>query len=198
MPSHSTPPQIDSAYVAAIAREVIRRLKEGLSSQTQQHAASLSDRVITVDTVQRVGAGIDQLLVGPDAIITPAAKDEARQLGMTITRTVELAANEQPSIQKFEITDRKQPKRADTIRNQLKLRGIESGSGSIVLSDQPAQEVFRRCQADQRAVMVASAGDVHRFAVEWNPNVWVFDMQRMNLPVAVNAAAQIARLGTSE
>jgi hypothetical protein len=193
--------RIDPAWIAAIAREVIARLKASNLTQTitstptaSTTAASIADKVITTDSLRNVATTTTQLFIGKDAIVTPAAKDEAKERGISINRSVQLPAGQEPNGQKLEITDSQQLDRADAIKSQLKRRGLKDLGGRIVLSDTPSRDVVQCCGAGQRAVMVTSVADVRRFADELNPDTWVLDMKRMNLVTATNAAAQITQL----
>lgn len=188
--------QIDPALIAAIAREVIARLKA--TSRTNQSAASIDDRVITADTIEKLSGTPTQIFLAPGAIVTPAARDEARQRGIAITRTVQLPADQQPKNARLEITDATNPDRAEAIRKQLARRGIADCAARIVLSETPGREVYQRCTADgERTVMIATTTDVQRFADELSPTIWVLDMKRLNISAATNVVAQITQLGRS-
>lgn len=185
----STEP-IDRAMVANIAGKVIARLVA--MSKTNNTAASISDRIVSVDTLQQLTGTPKQVFITSGSIVTPAARDEARHRGITITRTVEVPQNQQPTHARFEITDAANPERAEAVRQQLARRGIRVDSARIVLSDTPASEVYQQCNAHaERAVMIASVSDVQRFADELRPTVWVLDMKRLNIIAAVNVIARI-------
>lgn len=194
-------PSIDPAQVAAIAREVIARLKSSSStnqSNTNQTAASIDDRVITARTIEQLTGNPTQLFVSPGAVVTPAARDEARQRGITINHTVKLPPDQQTHQTRLEITDTANPQRARAVHTQLSKRGISNGSARVVLSDAPARDVHRQCTAHrERAVMVTSPADVRRFADELAPTVWVLDMKRLNITAAANVVTEITRLGKS-
>ena len=221
---------IDPAYIARVVRQVIARLKQpgmplgtgtplgttlATATQTNQTAASIRDNIVTANLIERLAGNPSQVFVGSKAIVTPAAKDAAKQCGVTITRSVELPKSQTPAPQittssattsttaspaktnsttTQNITDAQDPERAIAVAHQLSRRGVQSGSAQIVLSDTPAVDVFRLCSGGQRAAMVGSTNDVGRFADELQPTVWVIDMKQMNLIAAVNAAAQIAKL----
>ena len=178
---------IDSALVAQLVGEVVARLK-------QQDTTSSNDRVISLETIQTHQA--TQLTVASTAVVTPAARDEARRRGITIQRFDEAAKRNNPS-KPHDIIDTDQPKRAETVRDQLQRRGISLGTATIVLSDAPAAEVHRQILSGKRATMVAAIADVPRFTAELDPQVWVLDMQRLNIPAAVNTVAKIAQQGAS-
>lgn len=109
--------QIDPALVAEIAREVIARLKS--TSKTNQTAASIDDRVITAGTIAGLSGKPTQIFIAPGAIVTPAARDEARQRGIAIHHTVNLPADQQPNHGQLEIIDAAQPERAEMVPPSL-------------------------------------------------------------------------------
>lgn len=202
---------IDSDQIAEIAREVIAHLSANgqqhghlgdpanqsaaLSSAVNQPsptAAAVKDTVVTAHVIEQLPGNPSQVFLLPNAVITPAARDSARQRGMTLLRTVAFPADQQPSQDQLHITDFEQPARADAVRQQLARRGYTEGSAKIVLSDTPAREVYFQCaKQNEVAVMVASVTDVRRFGEELSPTLWVLDMQRLNFSAAVNAAVQI-------
>lgn len=186
---------IDPAMVAAITREVIARLQA--ASKTNDSAASISDRIITVNTIEQLPGSPTQVFIAPGAIVTPAAGDEARRRGIHLQRTIAVPRDQQPSDARLEITDSANPQRASAVREQLDRRGESISSARIVLSDTPAHDVYQRCaERGEIAVMIQSISDVERFADELSPAVWVLDMQRMNIPAAVNTIARIAQIGS--
>ncbi|MFK8112628.1 MAG: hypothetical protein AB8B91_10510 [Rubripirellula sp.] len=198
MSQADTNQQIDPAFIAAIAREVIARLNLSSTNSTNSKpsAAAIDDHVITASIIERVHKTSSQVFVSPKAVVTPAAKDEARRLGVTIIRTVQTPETQRPEHSKLVITDTVHPERADAVRNQLKKRGFEHGNSNIiVLSDSPALEVHQRCVAGETAAMISDIADVGRFASELNPTTWVLDMKKINLTMAVNVAAQITQRG---
>lgn len=197
--------QIDPDFVAQIVRKVIARLRNThaaqLNTNTNATAASISDKVVTAHTIESVAGTPAEVFVAPSAVVTPAALDVAKQRGIRINRTIDVPPAQQPSQHlpqhNHRITDTEQPLRAQSLRQQLMKRGItELNSQRIILSDTPATDLHR-CIATEscRAAMVSSMNDVDRFHRELQPSVWVFDMGRMSLIAAVNAAARIAQLG---
>lgn len=185
---------IDPDLVSAIAREVIARLKA--TSKTNDTAASVDDRIVTTATLEQLDGTPKQIFIASRAIVTPAARDEARRRGITIHRTVNVPEPQQPRHARLEITDSTNPDRAAAVRMQVARRGGAVGSARIVLSDTPAREVYHQCTAGgEVAVMIASVTDIGRFADELSPTVWVLDMKRLNLPAAVNTIVRITQLG---
>ena len=196
----------DSAQIAAIVRLVMQRLagnpETTLAHPTNQTAVSISDRVITVATIESVSGHPSQVFVDMKAIVTPAAKDEAARRGIEITRSVEIPLAMQPQtkantnagpINQF-ITDSSEPNRAIAAIGQLSARGINAIGCHVVLSDTPAVDLHRIiANQGKRAAMVAAMADVGRFAAELDPEVWVLDMKKLNLVAAVNAVARIAK-----
>ena len=194
---------IDPAFLAEIVRRVIARLQpthpNSNNTKTAATAASISDRVVTVDSIRSLTGTPIQVFVAPASVVTPAARDEAKQRGVTIVKTIEVAAAQRPKSANQttdqEIIDSGQPERAAAVIAQLARRGITRIGSQIVLSDTPAAELYRCISADSsRAAMVACLLEVDRFQRELQPEVWVFDMGRMNLITTVNVAARIAQL----
>lgn len=181
---------IDPERIAAIVRKVVARLTEP-NRGTEPNQGKGITGVVSVKTIeQHTGK---RLVITKSAVITPAARDEARRRGIPIERTNETrvsAAHEATDA----ITDIDNPQRAETIRQQLRRRGIELSTSYVVLSDSPAREVYRQISNGQSAAMVTELADVERFHHELAPTVWVFDMKRLNVPAAVNAAAKISQL----
>lgn len=211
--------QIDPEFIARIVRTVIARLRQPGAGQLNTHtnatAASISDKVVTVSTIEKIVGSPSQIFVVPGAVVTPAAWDAARQRGIHVHRTTPVPVAQQPkataqqsvaitqqprptqSPLKNIISDHGQPERARSLEHQLAKRGITDLHGQrVLLSDTPAADLHRCIANDAcRAAMVSSIADVDRFHQELRPDVWVLDMQRMNLITAVNAAAKIAQLG---
>ena len=89
-----------NAYVERIVQEVIRRL---LAMRAQGEAASegtvakpataaksvtVSDKLITVATLDRLPAGTTEVTLAARAVVTPLARDEARDRGIRMNRNL--------------------------------------------------------------------------------------------------------------
>ena len=93
---------IDPAYIAMVVRKVIARLKNQTNAtipnqshptfktQTNSTAASTSEKVITAASIDQLTGSPKELFVDAKAIVTPAAKDAAKERGIQISRSVEL------------------------------------------------------------------------------------------------------------
>ncbi|MGB7326075.1 MAG: hypothetical protein WBD31_14480 [Rubripirellula sp.] len=188
MPTHPNPAilsAIDSAVLARIVGEVIARLK---ASQT----VVVESKIIDAKTIGQYAVGAT-ITIAAKAIVTPAAKDEAKQRNITITRDTvasQKTVGERSSGGKIMDSD---PLRAESVEAQLVRRGIKLAAASVVLSDTPAVEVANQFGSGKRAVMIGSIDDVNRFGSEVDPQVWVLDMKRLNLIAAVNVISAIAR-----
>ena len=178
---------IDHALVAQLVGEVVARLR-------RQDNTICNAQVISLETIQAHPS--TQLTVASSAVVTPAARDEARRRGITIQRVDETAKPTKLSTPD-NIIDTDNPKRAETVHDQLQRRGVSLGAATIVLSDAPAAEVYRQIVAGKRAAMVATLADVPRFAIEIDPEVWVLDMKTLNIPAAANTVAMIAQQGSA-
>ncbi|TWT92052.1 hypothetical protein [Stieleria varia] len=198
---HPQPPSaLDRQHIAAVVREVIARLQGQIStSNDDNHSRVITESVVSVSTLDELPKKTTRVLISQRAIVTPAAKEHAKANGIAIERsgtqsaiqpTQSTTANH--SSENIHDTDR--PERLDAILRQLQLRGVAlCPQTRVVCTDHPAAEVHRRCVAGDRAVMIGSIADVRRFGSEWNPNVWVLDMNKMNLITAVNAIAMIGK-----
>lgn len=198
--NHPITHTIDAARIAAVVREVIARIQNQTIQTIPSKATGtrIPDKVVTIATLDALPSCPGQILIEAKAIVTPAARDEAKLRGITIERSSEQPAKQIPEPAKTaahqELVDNTNPERATTVLAQLSRRGVNMIGSKIVLSETPAADVFRFCSGEkERAVMLTSISEIARFASELKPTVWVFDMQRMNLMTAVNAAVQIAQ-----
>ena len=187
-----------SVDISEIVRQVLARLdsrtETAQTTPRQATSAALTEKIITSRTIQQLGQKTAQIFISPTAIVTPAARDDARSRKIEIQRTVQLPDGQQPEQQKIDIIDYAQPERAEAVGKQLALRGITTGTGKIVLTETPAKEVHFQCARNNEvAVMIGSYSDIRRFSDEITPTVWVLDMQRLTFSAVVNAVAQISR-----
>ena len=90
----SSSPSLDD-FIERIVREVIRRLQamDAKKPEAVQPAAApvtgelvLSDRLITAATILGVPKGTTKVVIANRAILTPLARDEARDRGIKIDR----------------------------------------------------------------------------------------------------------------
>ncbi|MCO8124709.1 hypothetical protein NHH03_23420 [Stieleria sp. TO1_6] len=178
-----------SAFVAQVAREVIRRLRESQATACESSGENPSgEKLITLATLSGY-ADDRQVTLAPGGVVTPAAREEAARRRITfstspgvpaITASASSAAIASPQ---------------SILTEQLARRGVSIPAATeIIWTDQPAAEVYARCSIGRRAVLISAIGDVDRFATELSPDVWILDQQKLNLVAAVNAAARIARL----
>lgn len=75
-----------------IVSEVVRRLTAALQSSGQSPASPataelvLTDKLVTLRTLEGRLAGVKQIVVPPRAIVTPAVRDELKQRGIKLVR----------------------------------------------------------------------------------------------------------------
>jgi hypothetical protein len=95
-----TTPVLDAAAVQALVAEVIRRIRSAAPAATAPATASgavapavsapasvaVSGRVITLAQLERLPAGTRSVVVDAKAVITPSARDHARDEGIAIVR----------------------------------------------------------------------------------------------------------------
>lgn len=171
----------DPSLVATIAREVVRRLRESDGQPT----VTPGERLITIETLDRY-VGATEIFAAADAVITPAAREEAKRRGIRL-RSADESSGEAHRVGNVATTEQ------DALAAQLAKRGIVLPTDvEIVWTQTPAAEVLNRCSKGQRATMVAALSDVQRFFDEIEPTVWVLDRQRLNLTAAMNVASRIA------
>ncbi len=188
--------EIDPAFVARIVREVIARLKAGRVA-TANHTR-VDAKIIDAETIRRYAIGAE-LIVDAKAIVTPAAKDEAKLRKIIVHRgSLDaksggwVAPPNHPIEQPKKVHDAIH-ERAQAIEAQLVRRGIAWDRTVILISETPAREVANQFSSGKRSAMITSIDDVGRFGNEMDPQVWVLDMKRMNLMTVVNVIAAITR-----
>ncbi|OYP37119.1 hypothetical protein [Rhodopirellula sp. MGV] len=178
----------DAAKISEIAREVLRRIKAGQTTATSNCEQANAHRLITIETLPKAVG--NEIVVTPSGVVTPAAIEEAKRLGIRIVRQTKSASSAKPSVSE-NVGDE-----VDPFVQQLAKRGLKIPAGvSIVWTDKPAAEVFKQIQSGQRAVMISQWGDIDRFAAELSPQAWVLDRDKLSLPAAVNFAARIIKRG---
>lgn len=96
MPASPLPP--DAAEIRRLVEEVLRRIAAGEPTPAETRptarpdgtsagrAVHVGDAVITLAHVERLPPGTRQVAVPARAVVTPSARDRARELGVTITR----------------------------------------------------------------------------------------------------------------
>jgi len=112
MPNQST--TVSQQDVARLVAEVVRRIRQQAASTTpagpalspaNPSAASatggrvrLADRVIGTEAIERLPAGTTQVTLPHRAVVTPSARDAARERGITLTPEAKtsVAANGRP------------------------------------------------------------------------------------------------------
>ena len=195
----------ESVNIAEIVRQVLARLNSTVeiesstqfgysTTQKPTTSAALTEKIITSRTIQELSKQTSQIFISPTAIITPAARDDARSRNIEIQRTVPLPEGQQSDQQKIEIIDYAQPERAQAVKKQLAIRGITHGTGKIILTETPAKEVHFQCARNNEvAVMIGAFDDIKRFSDEITPTVWILDTQRLTFSAMVNTVAQISK-----
>ncbi len=76
-------------FIERIVREVIRRLhvaSEQAAVANISESLFLSDRLITASSIESIPKGTSQVTIATRAILTPLARDEAKDRGIRIIR----------------------------------------------------------------------------------------------------------------
>ena len=84
-------PSVDAAAVQALVSEVLRRILAAQPAApgtapavSREH--TIADRVITLAHLDRVPGGIREVAIAEKSVITPSARDRAKELGLTFVR----------------------------------------------------------------------------------------------------------------
>lgn len=96
-PRNPGPSAADSQAIRTIVEEVVRRIRSASSAiavppaaaaprSPAPAAAAFSEKVITLDMVERLPAGTTRLAIAEKAVVTPSARDRARERRITIER----------------------------------------------------------------------------------------------------------------
>lgn len=175
--------------------------------ESDRHCFAFADRVISVDSLAEVPAGVERVLVETSAVITPAARDLACQRGIVWIRQGETPL---PAREVLLIADTDSSARAAGLSHQLASRGIsatpndpdallkkiqDGRAGGLVLSDLPAGFVCAACRTDSvRAAAVSELNELNPIAAQMRPNLWVIDMRRVSLSKAIVLAERCIRM----
>lgn len=76
-------------FIERIVREVIRRLRvesEQTADAKLSQSLILSDRLITASSIESIPTGTCEVTIATRAIVTPLARDEAKDRGIRIIR----------------------------------------------------------------------------------------------------------------
>ncbi len=81
----------DSALIERIVQEVVRRLIErgavvGQVANSSETERAVSDKVVSLATLEGRLAGVQRLVVGVRAVVTPAVKDELNDKSIELVR----------------------------------------------------------------------------------------------------------------
>ena len=186
-----------------------------VDASTADAPVRINDRVVTAGTIAAVPSATRRIEVASNAVVTPAARDEARNREITLIRgwcgpstststtgsTSTTTSEGVTSIrgvtigtatERVGLRDRERPERGEAVRAQLERRGVTCGAHTtIVLSDHPAAATHEEASAGRRVATVRRLTDVDRFAAELGPECWVLDMIDLSPVAAVNAARRI-------
>lgn len=88
------PPHLDAAAIRSLVEEVVHRLtaRDATAAHTAPAlapaggAVQVSDAVVTLAHVERLPAGTREVAIPARAVLTPSARDRAREAGITFVR----------------------------------------------------------------------------------------------------------------
>lgn len=217
--------QIDRDFIASITRQVLQQLQTGArGGASETGVVSSADRVITQAMIEALPAGTRRLRFAGHAVITPAARDQAKQQGVELKRGLGAAASEQgppvdpgqPSgdgvIYDFDDPGHSDRGRGTALANQLRRRGLtpavvtgafhealaaplsHSAGVAVVLADLPAVAVWQASRhAQARPAALDRIDGIASLQAAMDPNVWVLDLSRLSMPLAVAIAERCLR-----
>lgn len=180
--------------------------QEGKEQERESRCFSIADRVLSVESLAAVPAGVDRVQIQPATVITPAARDIARERGIIWIRQGESPQAERGVLL---IADTDSPARSSGLRHQLATRGLlatstdpdsllkrigQDPATGLVLSDLPAGFVCKACRNEAvRAAAVSELNELSAIAAQMKPNLWVIDMRRVSLSKAIVLAERCIR-----
>ncbi|QDS92803.1 hypothetical protein FF011L_15520 [Roseimaritima multifibrata] len=216
---------IDSHRIQAVVREVIARLQNpsaGTSAaapaaKASNHSViSIAETLVTCDSFRSLPAGVQEIVVRPGTVVTPAAFDLLKERGLRLTRAetspdaaIAIDSVIDPTGRLF--SDADDSLRADSVQKQLAASGLKVANiglpvlfqhldkhplqRAVVLAELPAKVVYQACQHRRIcAAAVRSLAELQRIERGLQPNLWVIDMNQVTLPLAVFLAGRCLRM----
>ena len=195
--------ELNSSQIDQIVRKVVQQLlamtgtqaKSKLPRETQSSSTSvrLTERLITMDTISKIGSEIKQISVVSCAVITPAVKDELRN--KKIELVLEKGAAEEILCSKLSIISVgtlqpgahwQQAGNVSVIADEtsavaLAAGQIGSGKQTVILSNQP---FLIACEANRntkgQAAVVDSLGQLQEIKQQIQANLLAINPDRFN------------------
>jgi hypothetical protein len=132
--------------------------------------------------------------------VTPAARDELRQLGIAVVRGAASGGNNKPqNDRRFAAVHLRHDETVDaelfaSIKRQVTVRGVrlcDQAGVTALLSARPASAVHRYVTDGHVAASVNRIDDVVRFKNELNPAIYVLDVHHLSLMSLVHVIVQM-------
>lgn len=196
----SLAPEILAEYqplIAQIVREVMMlRQKE---SQTGVSVYEFRGRVLSEKEVAKL-AGYKSVRVGAQVVVTPAARDRLKSLGICVERGGLMGRVSDKGVGVL-VSDGDGLRRCAFVASQLGQRGFgvrgvgvndlvkackEGTSVGFVLTANPQPLVWQMYQAGVCASQIDARDDVTRIVEAMQPRVWVVDLRSQTLATATN------------
>lgn len=215
---------IDPEAVRALVAEVLRRVRAETPAAGPVGAATvpaLAGRVISVAMLEQLPPGIGRVTVEPTAVITPSARDHARDKGIAIERGTPAggrpAAARSPFVVAHAECGGDAPARAAAIARavggamQLPATGLadvvaemavhasRDGARGILLTGLPAVAcVLANRSASVRAVTARDPATLAALAAECTANLFVVDPAQFPVAALARLAADLATRPAAE
>jgi hypothetical protein len=163
----SATPQFDAAQIAQIVREVMRRLDETKNapassdvgktettiSEQKNDGLVLSERVITLESIQGKIANVRQVRVSQRAVVTPSVVDALRDRKIQLVRESHSASDQRCSTKRLSVATT-----SSTIGRELEQRLAAAGFTNTLATDERVSrlttQAIQRISANDRLLIV--------------------------------------------
>ncbi|MCM2369536.1 hypothetical protein [Aporhodopirellula aestuarii] len=209
-PTSDAPIAVADIDLESIVRRVLRELGAMENKPAPAPAVGsvvIDQSVVAVADVEAIPAAVKHVELRPRAVVTPAARDELRHRGISITtqhseRSAAAGSESKPPVQPG---TRAIDLQADgdvsesllaSVKKQITLRGVRlcnRASVSVILSSRPATTAHHACGTDRCVVSINRVDDVRRFLAELSPNVFVLDVKHLHVVAITGAISAIAK-----
>ncbi|EMI55412.1 hypothetical protein [Rhodopirellula sallentina] len=224
-----TPENTSNADTAIDIESIVRRVMQELNAIAKPAVSSaavppqskpsnsgpagsqvLDCRLVTLSEINAISSSVKQITLPAGAVVTPAARDELRHRGISLT-TCESNESAQSSVRSTSNAPGTRAVRLQSdgdvndvliasLKKQLSIRGVrlcnEAGV-SVTLSSRPATTAHHACGTDRCVVSINRLDDVSRFLRELSPNVFVLDVLHLHLIALADAITTIAKPAAS-
>lgn len=179
--------EIESLVRVVIARLAGQELRAQDTTPTASETTWIEEPVITLETIRRLKPKPEQTLeVSSSAVLTPAAADELKDLGVSLKRQTVLA--------KQSITVFAEPENIDTLLPKVQQQLQQNGT-VISRSERPYELTSLAAGIpNARVVQLATASDLQAAVEQASPNLIVLDAHSWGFASAQRLSQRWSRL----